>query len=223
MLIDGKLVASDGHLECSLESESVWNGYKVIRIEEFKSEIQNVSIEQSGPVRAVVKIEGVHKSMQQGREWLPFTVRLYFHAGQTPVRMAHTVVFDGDEKEDFIKGLGLVFSVPMREEIHNRHVRFSGEGDGLWAEPIQPMIGRGGRFVSDSARRDLYPDQLAGMIIPDRDELNQRGQDLLADWAVWTDFRLVQYNANGFTIDKRTNAESSWIPAGAGRRRGNPG
>jgi len=39
---------------------------------------------------------------------------------------------------DFIRGLGVAFSVPMREQIHNRRVRFSGEGDGLWAEPIQP-------------------------------------------------------------------------------------
>jgi len=220
MIIDGKVVASDGHLECSLEQEHENEGFRIQRIEDFASEIQEVSVEQDGPVRAVIKIEGVHKSLQTEREWLPFTVRLYFYAGQSEVRMVHTIIFDGDEKEDFIKGVGIVFSVPMREEIHNRHVRFSGEGDGLWSEPIQPMIGRGRRSVSDGERQDISPDQFAGKRIPNRDELNARGNELLDQWAVWTDFRLVQSNANGFVVDKRTNDESCWLPAGAGKRSG---
>jgi hypothetical protein len=218
MIVDGKLVTNEGHLECSLEEEIVQDGYKTKRIEDFQSEIQNASIEQSGPVRAVIKIEGVHKSVQGDREWLPFKVRLYFFAGESSVRMVHTVIFDGDEKEDFIKGMGVVFSVPMREEIHNRHIRFSGGDEGLWSEPIQPMIGRGGRYVSVTERQDLYPDQVAGKRVPDKDELNDRGQSLLEDWAVWADFRLIQPNADGFTINKRTNAESCWLPAGAGKR-----
>ncbi len=55
-----------------------------------------------------------------------------------PMRLVHTIVYDGDEKKDFIRGLGVSFAVPMREQVHNRHVRFSGAGDGLWAEPVQP-------------------------------------------------------------------------------------
>jgi len=99
-------------------------------------------VEQTGPVRAVVKLEGVHKAETGAREWLPFTVRLYFYAGLEQVRLVHTIVFDGDDQKDFIRGLGVAFSVPMREQIHNRHVRFSGEGDGLWSEPIEPASAR---------------------------------------------------------------------------------
>ena len=40
-------------------------------------------------------------------------------------------VYDGDESRDFIRGLGVAFSVPMREQVHNRHALFSGEGLGL--------------------------------------------------------------------------------------------
>jgi hypothetical protein len=32
---------------------------------------------------------------------LPFVVRLYFYAGTAPVRMVHTIVFDGDHETDF--------------------------------------------------------------------------------------------------------------------------
>src|SRR5262249_20150585 len=120
-------------------------------------------------------------------------------------------------------GLGVAFSVPMREQVHNRHVRFSGEGAGLWSEPIQPMIGRGGRFVrspqtNSQAAVDVYPDQLAGKRVPNKEAYDARGQSLLVDWAVWDDFKLVQPNADGFTVLKRANPESAWIPAGAGKR-----
>ena len=37
--------------------------------------------------------------------------------------------------------------MPLREELQNRHVRFAGGEGGLWAEPVQPMVGRGGRAV----------------------------------------------------------------------------
>lgn len=148
-----------------------------------------------------------------------FVVRLYFYAGQESVRLVHTIVYDGDESRDFIRGLGVVFSVPMREQAHNRHVRFSGDGLGLWSEPIQPMIGRGGRFVAHPQTGvDVYPDQIAGRRVPNKEDYNARGQGLLADWAVWDDFKLVQPNADGFTVLKRANPESAWIPAGAGRR-----
>src|SRR5262249_34982920 len=102
--IGDQIVARDARLLCTLDDDS-----------EFLSEIKKVTVEQTGPVRAVVKLEGVHKS--PAREWLPFIVRLYFYAGADPIRMLHTIVFDGDHERDFIKGLGVVFTVPMREQL----------------------------------------------------------------------------------------------------------
>jgi hypothetical protein len=240
--MDGRIVAGKGQLVCLLQHGSQGDVYESPQLEKFVSNINKVTVEQTGPVRAVIKFEGMHKSENGDRQWLPFYVRLYFYAGQTPIRMVHSIVFDGDEHQDFIRGLGVIFSVPMREEIQNRHVRFSGQGDGLWAEPIQPLIGRGGRFIarpnSDSTnepqtnqvqggrfgqfgrfgRQDVYPDQIDGKRVPNKDQLDRRGQNLLEKWAIWDDFRLLQPNADGFTIEKRTNPESCWLPAGAGKR-----
>jgi hypothetical protein len=234
--IDGRIVAGQGQLVCLLQHGSQADVDESPQLEKFVSNVNNVTVEQAGPVRAVVKFEGMHKSENGDRQWLPFYLRLYFYAGQTPIRMVHSIVFDGDEHQDFIRGLGIIFSVPMREEIQNRHVRFSGEGNGLWAEPIQPLIGRGGRFIArpnnDSTsepqtnqmrggrfgRQDVYPDQIAGQRIPNKEQLDRNGQNLLEKWAIWDDFRLLQPNADGFTIEKRTNPESCWLPAGAGKR-----
>src|SRR5215471_13792759 len=199
LTVDGRVVARDGKLVCTLDGGA-----------EFTSEIQKVTTEQAGPVRATIKIEGVHKN--GAREWLPFVVRLYFYSGLETIRLVHTMVFDGDHEKDFIRGLGLVFAVPMREQVHNRHVRLSGEGDGLWSEPVQPITGR--RFLQGAS----YADQLAGKRIANKETFNTAGQKLMTDWAVWDDFKLAQTSADGFTIQKRTNPESCWIDVIGGRR-----
>ncbi len=218
MAVEGRQVAGNGRLVCILQNGAQADSNTAPALESFTSTIKKVTVEQSGPVRAVVKFEGMHKSQTGGREWLPFSVRLYFYAGPAPVRMVHAIVFDGDEHQDFIRGLGIVFDVPMREQIQNRHVRFAGEGTGLWAEPIQPLIGRGGRAIMGGSRGDVYYDQIDGKRVPNKENLNAGAQRLLASWAVWDDFRLIQPNADGFTIEKRTNAQSCWLPAGAGER-----
>ncbi len=173
MTMEGRVVAREGRLVCTLEDRTQAAG-GVIRYEDFRSQVRKVAVEQSGPVRAVVRIEGVHRAVKGAREWLPFVVRLYFHAGLARVRMIHTIVFDGDDRRDFIRGLGVAFTVPMREQIHNRHVRFSGEDAGLWAEPVQPATGR--RRITMPGRANLYADQLAGARLPNREEFPAAGQ-----------------------------------------------
>jgi hypothetical protein len=128
MTIEGRMVVGAGQLVCILQSGPDGGADEVRSREKFVSLVKKVTVEQSGPVRAVVKFEGVHKGAKSGREWLPFHVRLYFYAGETSVRMVHTIFFDGDQEKDFICGLGVSFAVPLREEIQNRHVRFSGHG-----------------------------------------------------------------------------------------------
>lgn len=197
--VGGVEVARDGRLVCIKQDGPDGGPLSSPHREAFVSDIRKVTVEQAGPVRAVVKIEGRHRGAQSGHEWLPFVVRLYFYAGQTPIRMVHTFIYDGDQNKDFIRGLGVQFGVPLREQVQNRHVRFSGEGGGLWAEPIQP--GRGDRR------------QEAGEPIPAQGFWGDKG-----DYAIWSDFKLTQLSPDGFTIVKRTNPASTWVAAGAGHR-----
>lgn len=219
MKVDGKTVARNGNLVAVVQNGQELNAWDSPEKQKFISKVEKVTVEQEGPVRAVVKLEGTHKAQATGEELLPFVVRLYFYADGKPVKMVHSLVYDGDQERDFIRGVGIHFQVPMREEMHNRHVRFSGQDEGLWAEPIQPMIGRHGRFVKDTETgEDVYPQQLQGKRIPDKNELSDQARYYLSDWAVWGDFKLNQPNADGFTIEKRTDDHSAWIPAGAGER-----
>ncbi|MBI5767034.1 MAG: Tat pathway signal sequence domain protein [Verrucomicrobia bacterium] len=199
--MDGREVAREGRLVGVLQDGPEMDVDSAPRRERFASQIEKVAVEQSGPVRAVVKIDGRHRTAQSGRAWLPFSVRLYFYAGETAIRMVHTIVYDGDQEKDLIRGLGLAFAVPLREPSWNRHVRFSGPDGGLWAEPIQPGGGNatqqagerfeGGRFYTASATEQH---------------------------AIWSDFKLAQPTADGFAIHKRTGAASTWVFAGGGGR-----
>ena len=71
-----------------------------------------------------------------------FVVRLYFYGGSEQIKMVHSFIYDGDQKKDFIRSLGIRFDVPMREALYNRHIAFSCADGGVWSEPVQPLVGR---------------------------------------------------------------------------------
>lgn len=183
--------------------------------EKFTSEISSVTLEQNGPVRAVIKIEGTHLAVEGSRSWLPFVVRLYFYSDQQSVRMVHTIIYDGDQEKDFIRGLGVAFDLPMDEEVYNRHIRFSGENGGFWDEPAQPLIGR---VPFSTGKENTYESQLEGQRIAERSDLTEEQVFLVENLASWNDFKLVQDNSEGFRIQKRTGSEAAWIDAGISKR-----
>ena len=175
--------------------------------ENYRSRINNVIIERAGHVRTVIKIEGTH--CNDKRKWLPFVVRFYFYAHSEQIKMTHTIIFDGDQNKDFIHALGIEFAVPLREQLYNRHVAFAGEGDGVWSEPVQPLIGR--RELSLRGDFSIYDQQLAGKRIPEKKSFDQKGQDLIEHWASWDGYRLSQISPRAFSIRKRTNNDCPWI------------
>jgi hypothetical protein len=211
---DGAEIARDGRLLALRQDEP--DPLAAAPVEEFAGEVSEVVVEQAGPVRAVVRCTGRHRATRgEGRAWLPFTVRFYFYAGSEAVRALHTFVYDGDEHRDFLRGLGLRFQVPLRDALHDRHVRFAGEGDGLFAEAVRGITG---------LRRDpgaaVRAAQVAGQPTPPVDTWATTVSRRLHLVPAWGDFTLTQLSADGFQIRKRTQPGHGWIPAGAGRRAG---
>ena len=176
----------------------------------FASRVTRVQVEQTGPVRAVVKIDGAHSGA--GRDWLPFSLRLYFYAGSDSVRIVHSFIYDGDPARDFIAGLGVTATVPLSDATTNRHVRFSGEGVGVWGEAVRPVTGLR-RDPGDAFRAA----QVAGQALPDTG-MAQAVRDGLPFIPEWGDFTLAQPTPDGFTIRKRTGPGRAWIDSNAGGR-----
>ncbi|MFZ0338154.1 MAG: hypothetical protein WAL45_08995 [Terracidiphilus sp.] len=192
----GKSIAGAAQLVCILQHGPSTDENAAPAREKFTSAIQHVTVEQPGGVRAVVKIEGMHRGAVSKREWMPFVVRLYFYSGQSEIRLVHSIVFDGDQEKDFVRGLGLEFDVPLRDEPRNRTVRFAGPDGGMWSEPLQPG---GGSIAQETGQ-------------------NFSGNLIFLKNAIWDSFKLVQPTPHGFTIVKRTNPKSAWVFSAAGTR-----
>ncbi len=181
-------------------------------VENFIGQTESVAIEQTGPVRATVRITGKHRG-DAGRAWLPFTIRIHLHADSDAIRLTHTFVFDGDENTDFLRGLGVRFEVPMTDELHNRHVRFAGDQSGQWAEAVRGLTG-----LRRDPGREVREAQIAGRPTPPIESWDRRVSSRLELIPAWSDYSLTQLSANGFSIRKRTGASSCWIDADQGRR-----
>ena len=93
----GREALRDGHLVLLRQDRAASTADAQVTQENFESTIEKLTLEQRGPARAVVKVEGRHAHGE--RSWLPFTLRLYFYAGSDAVRVLHTIVFDGDESQ----------------------------------------------------------------------------------------------------------------------------
>ena len=200
-LRDGKLVLLRQDRAASADDVQV-------RQEKFEGLLAKVTVEQRGPVRAVVRLEGKHSNGKRG--WLPFTLRFYFYAGSDALRVLHTIVFDGDESQDFIRGIGLRFSTPLTDALHDRHVRFVGEQDGLFAEAVRGLTG-----LRRDPGKPAREAQIAGSAVP---AIAPVAEKLLQYIPAFGDWTLLQPNANSFTIRKRTADGHAWLDSGQGRR-----
>jgi hypothetical protein len=103
--------------------------------------------------------------------------------------------------------------VPLRDQPHDRHVRFSGEGQGVWAEAVRPLTGL--RRDPGAPFRDA---QVAGRATPPLAQMPALVRDRLHLIPAWGDFTLTQPTADGFEIRKRTKPGHGWIDAASGRR-----
>ncbi|MCD8310434.1 MAG: DUF6250 domain-containing protein [Prevotellaceae bacterium] len=217
LLYNGVNVGEHARLVCSTQSQPMNEDVSELTFASYTGEVTKATVERAGNIRALVKIEGVHKGAD-GREWLPFVVRLYFYAGSERVEMVHSFIFDGDQDKDFINSLGVRMDVPFREALYNRHVAFSCDDGGVWSEPVKPLVGR--RVLNLNGDNTLQQQQMQGVRIPDYEEFDAKNRSLIDNWAAWDGYRLSQLNADGFSIRKRANANNPWIGTFSGNRAG---
>ena len=227
LVLGGTRVAGRGQLICTTQDQPYAEDVAQLSFHNYVSHVEKVEVERAGNVRAVVKIEGYHSLYSSIvnhpssiKDFLPFTLRLYFYAGSEQVRMVHSFIYNGDQNHDFIRSLGVRFEVPMREQAYNRHVAFATQDGGVWSESVQPLSGRRilERPTSDPSQGDLEGSQVAGERIPEPIAFDAKGQDLLRHWATWNTFRLVQLTDQGYSIQKRAHTNNQWIGTHTGQR-----
>ena len=213
--LNGKKICSGARLVGIREEHHSTSGRKTTVEEMLQSVIEKTTVEQMGPIRAVVKIQGRHQASGGSRSWLPFTLRFVLYARQDSIRIVHTFLYDGNPHQDFIKGLGIRFSVPMKGPLFNRHLRLAGD-TGWFSESPKGLM----TFRLPERQRRLYEQQTAGSFISLDGDLDAGLMALLDDSPEWGDFKLIQPSSDSYTILKRTKEGCSWIRPAAGGRSG---
>lgn len=207
-----QVIATRGFLQVLLQDQADDTYEHPVTREKLSAEIENVVVEQEGPLRAVIKIRGRHAAGTH--KLLPFVIRLHFFAGSDEVRILHTLIYDADENKHFIKGVGLSFDIPLNDELHNRHIRFvNSEADGVFAEAVRGLTG---------LRRDpgiaFTTAQVEGKATPAISVLPGRIAEQLKYIPAFGDYTLFQGSSESFSIRKRTTAGHGWLNAAQGKR-----
>ena len=218
LVLGGTRVAGRGQLVCSTQDTPYTEGVGSITFHNYVSNIDKVTVERAGNIRAVVKVEGAYGRTVGGQtqSLLPFVVRMYFYAGSDQVRLVHSFVYNGDQNRDFIRSLGVRFEVPMREQAYNRHVAFATQDGGVWSESVQPLSGR--RILTKGRDMSFEMQQVQGKRIPEPEAFDARNQELLRHWAKWNTYRLSQPNDQGYAITKRAHDNNQWVGTHTGHR-----
>ncbi|MDF2192377.1 hypothetical protein [Paraflavitalea sp. CAU 1676] len=199
--------------------------------QEFSGTIDAVTLEQNGPIRTVVKITGRHtptpwkhtaeqhynmpprRTGEPHRPWLPFVIRFYFFQGSDSIRILHTITFDGNEQQDFISGLGIRFTVPLKDELHDRHIRFVGHDKGVFAEAVRGLTG-----LRRDPGKPFTDAQTKGLATPPNSEMPAAVAQRLQYIPAFGDYTLFQSSPNSFNIQKRTRQGYGWIQSAQGTR-----
>ncbi|SDY03219.1 hypothetical protein SAMN05421736_101185 [Evansella caseinilytica] len=208
LALHGKLVGGDGKLVLLHESCHEQENEATIRRQSCYGRIEQVEVEQAGPVRAVIKIAGKH-CISDKTETFPFLLRLYFYQHVDTIKFVHTFIYNGNEQTGFIRGLGIIFSTDLQGEAWNRNLRFAGD-EGFFSEPGQLLRTR--KFKDGDG---LYEHQIAGKPVSIDNEILL---EHVRDNARWNDFKLVQDSASHYKIVKRTETGCSWVTSTHGAR-----
>lgn len=210
--LGGKTVCLGAEPEALLETRAGSSEGLSVNVRKCPSRVSSVRVIQNGPVRCAVEIRGSHFIPGEDREWLPYTLRLYFYAGDPRIHMVHTFRYSGDPAKDFLKGIGLKFHVPAGGEAYSRFACLGGD-TGLFFEPSQILEAWHPRVPQEVSRA-----QFAGKMPELAGEDGAAVRKAAAAIPIWNDYRLFQDSADHFGIEKRTGEGCCFVHAADGKR-----
>lgn len=94
-----------------------------------------VVVEEAGPLRTCVRIQGYH-AMAQGQRFCPYTLRIHFFAGKREVRICHTFVYDQEPHDVELAAVGMMFPLDLGGDLR---AAVGGADATHWAENWEEM------------------------------------------------------------------------------------
>ena len=198
---DGRVYLCDAEAVLLLEEPVEIAGNPARMQKSYVSCIESVTVEETGPLRTILRYEGIHVSAG-GERKLPFIIRMEAGYNNPDLKFTHTFLYDGDEDKDFLKGLGIRFQAPMAGEVFNRHVKFTGD-HGVFHEALVPMTSWRPRLSGELYRRQFTGEKL--VLNPEEREAVDK---VLEAVPVWSRYELYQDSVSHFGIKKKLAGEN---------------
>ncbi|MDO5417663.1 MAG: hypothetical protein Q4F29_10720, partial [Lachnospiraceae bacterium] len=197
---DGRLLAEEAVPVLILEKPGKEEGASVWRQERYQAEIRSVELEEEGPLFAVLRYEGIHVS-DRGEKKLPFVIRMKVGLDSGRLDFVHTFFYDGEENQDFLKGLGVRFTFPMEGKLYNRHVKAEAE-HGCFHETAAQLLTWRPRVP-----QEIYDRQQQGERLQLSGDEEKVVNQVLLDMPFWDTYEIFQDSVSHFGIRKKVKEE----------------
>lgn len=200
-VVKGKTVMTAVRPVLELEEPVSYEGEEAKVTRKYTGQIEKVTIEEQGVLQTIIKYEGCHVSAQ-GVHKLPFVIRMTVGMNSSDIRFMHTFLYDGDEEKDYLKGLGIRFNAPMKGELYNRHVKFTGD-NGVFHEGLVPLVSWRPRVP-----QGIYDRQIQGELLTLTGNDKEIVDKVLQDTPYWSEYSLCQDSASHYVIRKKLAADN---------------
>ncbi len=194
---EDRLVAKEGKLILLLEERNLDGDVLVTRTVPYNGIIKETKVIENGPVRCVIQYKGTHQCRKSGVEKIPFSLFMEITKDSADINFTHTFFYDGDEKKDFLKGIGVTFDVPVEGENVNRHVKFATD-HGTFHESLAMLLSWRPRVPMET-----YEAQIRGERLTLDPEKDAAALETALQIPIWGEYALVQDSASHFSIRKR--------------------
>lgn len=183
-----------------LEQPFAFEGKKARLEKTYSGLIEKVSVEECGKLRTILRYDGVHIS-EDGDRKLPFIIRMEVGYNSPELKFVHTFMYDGDENQDFLKGLGIHFESPISGEYYNRHVKFTGD-NGVFHEVVVPLTA-----WHPNIPKRIYERQMTGEMLVLEGEEKEMADEILKAVPLWSEYSLCQDSVSHFFVRKKQAGE----------------
>lgn len=175
-------------------------GSKGFVTRECTASVDEMQIEEEGPVSFVAKFTGSHID-NNGERICPFIIRMSLGLNSEDISFTHTFFYDGDENKDYLKGLGIKIDAAVKGELYNRHVKFMNE-HGMFHEALVHLTSWRPRVPEQ-----LLKDQIAGKAVAPEGEVLEKVNKVMEDIPYWDEYVLCQDSVSHYGIKKKLAGE----------------
>lgn len=168
------------------------------RVNEYQVIIHSVQLEEEGRLSCVFRYEGAFQN-GESMEKMPFVIRMYLWADSDEIRFVHTFFFDGEEKTDYLKGMGIRFDTILDGMSYQRHIQFATDRNDFHEAAV----------LLNCEHPRLPQDYLRNQLSGDMDiyEEDANAREAAENLPVWNRYLICQDSPSHYAIRKQTKPE----------------